>query len=425
MDYIIDVSDGNTKNHPHYKDLVSSSFVYNSQPKSSTDIEDLPDDSDYRFYQNVEYYLDEWLQNPNENDFLVDCIVPETYIWSSTSKDEDGYDRVESIDYDGCKRWLRRVENGNPKGFVSEDAGSISISIRFYKDDNNVLHITFVKNKGNHRFTMKKMVNPLMNEIKMISKVKFHPMNTSKPLNEHEANRHFTEAEDNKGMGEKNKVMCGYVARIPNYVQMMDWLGEHKVDYNGILAQSDETAKDYVNVESVSGICDGIGNGLFKKYGKDCMDESLKVTRDIANNITKEKTFKMSALRGHALWYRTWTRPHDKSDAVMTTEQLTKWFHAAYNKKNFTMPDDEFSEGDKSTFKLKRIAMSGEVKDLPYILCDLYFDESISLKAYYKKVTGKQIAVGFGHKSKAVHYLLDQTDRLLKGEVANKITSWN
>ena len=58
-------------------------------------------------------------------------------------------------------------------------------------------------------------------------------------------------------------------------------------------------------------------------------------------------------------------------------------------------------------------------------LCDLYFDESISLKAYYKKVTGKQIAVGFGHKSKAVHYLLDQTDRLLKGEVANKITSWN
>ena len=93
------------------------------------------------------------IKNSNENDFLVDCIVPETYIWSSTSKDEDGYDRVESIDYDGCKRWLRRVENGNPKGFVSEDAGSISISIRFYKDDNNVLHITFVKNKGNFRIS--------------------------------------------------------------------------------------------------------------------------------------------------------------------------------------------------------------------------------------------------------------------------------
>jgi hypothetical protein len=437
--YKIISSDGSEeqKYHPHFPDLVSSLSVFNSQPKSNIEIEDdLPDDSDYSFYQQVEFFVEEWVKNPNKR-MSVTCTIPDRFLWSSTSKDEkQGYDRIEKIGYDECKSWLRRNENGKSKGFVSADAGTIYTSTRLHTDSDGVhtdLHIdsdgvlciTFVKSKGNHRYTMKKMVNPDVKDLRILSQVDFWSIDDDQEeIISKEANRHFSEAQYNKGMGEKNKMVCGYVAKDPNIVAMMDWLGKHEVDYNGILAKSNPMAKNWINIESVSGICNGLGNDYFKKYGEECMNNAIKVTRHIAKEITGEKTFKNSALRGHALWYKTWTQPHEGVSALMTPEQLTDWFIAAYKKKNKDEKDD-FSDGNKSAFKLSKLAMSGEVKDLPYILCNLYFDESISLKVYYKNKLKKSIAWGFGSKSKAVDYLVSQTDRLLKDVVSSKITSWS
>ena len=435
MKYIIDESDGKTENHPYFQDLVSSLSVFNNQKKSDIELEEgdaLPDDSDFTFIKDVEEYLKIWINNPTK-EILVDCSVSEDWIWSSNSSHKDGYDRVKKIDYDACKRWVRTEENSKPKGYVSEDAGSgLSLSIRFYYDDEKVLHIVFVKNKGNHRFTMRKMVNPFK-KLRMKSYVKFHSIQTKKDLHQHEANRHWTEAEENKGQGEKNKVTCAYVAKRPKIVYMMDWLGSHQVDYAGILAQSDDTAKKWVNIESVSGIDAGEGNGYFKKYGKECVEAALKITRDIANNITNEKSFKNSALKAHSIWYRTWTIKHKNKEGkydkeIMRQDELTKWFKDAYKKKNANFlcgKDDPFSIEDEAEFKLKRLAMSGEVKDIPYIMANLYFDQSISLKSYYKKMKGLKNGVGFGAKSPSVLYYLNQTDRLLKDEVRKMIIDWD
>ena len=123
MKYIIDKSDGKTENHPYFKDLVSSLSVFNNQKKSDIELEEgdtLPDDSDFTFLKNVEDYLKIWIENPTK-EILVDCLVPDEYIFSSNSAHKDGYDRVKKIDYDACKRWVRTKENGKPLIMATEN----------------------------------------------------------------------------------------------------------------------------------------------------------------------------------------------------------------------------------------------------------------------------------------------------------------
>ena len=110
MKYIIDKCE-DTQNtiltHNKFEDLVSSLSVYNSQDKKDTNIEidSMSDDSDFRFIQEIESYIDLWLDDPTQ-DMLVPATVPGEYIWSSVSNVDGGYDRTLTINYNACKSFL-------------------------------------------------------------------------------------------------------------------------------------------------------------------------------------------------------------------------------------------------------------------------------------------------------------------------------
>tara|TARA_B100000242_G_C43015714_1_gene472318 strand:- start:25 stop:1320 length:1296 start_codon:yes stop_codon:yes gene_type:complete len=422
MQYIIDKSDGKDEKHPHFKDLVSSLSIYNQEDDVNKKIplEAQKDDSDYQFHEKVEFYVKKWIENMEQN-ILVPAVLTSDLIYSTIDTVENGYDRTLSIKYPNCKHFLTKVEGGMMKGFVNEDAVMLSVSVRTWTDKKGILHITFVKNKGNHRFVMKHMVNPNLPICEHLCNVKLHKI---KDYSTHEARRHHTEANHKVGQSESNKTLSGYVAQYPEFIQMMNWLRQNEVDYNGIIAKESPEAKDWINIESVSGINTGIGNGHFKRYGMDNMTLALKLVRDICKNITNEKTFKMSALQGHALYFKTWSDPHGKKGASPTwssKEDLFDYFIGAWKHLNKTTNDtDDDLFGDKEpSVKLSSIAMSSEVKDIPYLMTRVYFRNhtSISMKKIWCKKYNKCFSHSFGIKSDALDFLINKTDRLLKEEV--------
>ena len=253
--------------------------------------------------------------------------------------------------------------------------------------------------------------------------VKFHSIE-KESYNEHEANRHHTEANYKVGQNEKNRVHSGYVARVPEIVEMMSWLKSHEIDFDGIFALTNPEAKNWINIRSVSGINNGIGNGSFKRYGKDNMDIAIESCKDICD-ITSEKQFTMTALEGHALWYKTWTESHDEKPLPLTKDEMKTYLKQVWNTLNPKIDDKKENRvmqwGDSTSFKLKELAMSGDVKDIPYLLCRIYFKQNISIKSFFKYTRNSPQATGFGSKSPNVDFLLSKTDRLLKNEVRNLI----
>tara|TARA_B100000886_G_scaffold114863_1_gene77295 strand:+ start:179 stop:1483 length:1305 start_codon:yes stop_codon:yes gene_type:complete len=422
MKFIIDKSDGKDEKHPHFQDLVSSLSIYNQEDDVNKKIplEAQKDDSDYQFHEKVEFYVNKWMENMEQN-ILIPAVLTSDLIYSTIDTVENGYDRTLAIKYPNCKHFLTKVEGGIMKGFVNEDAVMLSVSVRTWTDEKGTLHITFVKNKGNHRFVMKHMVNPNLPICEHLCNVKLHKI---KDYSTHEARRHHTEANHKVSQSESNKTLSGYVAQYPEFIQMMNWLRQNEVDYNGIIAKESPEAKDWVNIESVSGINNGIGNGHFKRFGMDNMTLALKLVRDICRDITNEKSFKMSALHGHALYFKTWSDPHGKKGTSPTwssKEDLYDYFIGAWkhlNKTSNDTDDDLFNDKEPSV-KLATIAMSGEVKDIPYLMTRVYFrnHQSISMKKIWCKKYNKCFSHSFGIKSDALEFLINKTDNLLKEEV--------
>jgi|TARA_B110000211_G_scaffold77937_1_gene91391 hypothetical protein len=422
---------------PHFTDLVSNSKIFNKKYDEKTLLE-LPswsDNSDYSGFNTLEQVIKK--HNPiDDKDKSYICVVEDNQIWSSCSK-KDGYDRVSSVDYDKCINNLNQTINGNieVKGWNEDDADVLHGKIRFIKK-NDKTYLYLVKNRGNHRFVMKKLANK-GTSTKHLFKIKFHDI-SDKYLNEeyfkmNEGDSHLTDCQDRNSQTEKQRFSAGLTARKPHFVDLFNFLKENKLNYNGIMqVRGVEKSDNWLEISSIQYLNGGTSNGAFKKYGKDNIVHALETIKR-NTKYTGEKVLMNSVLLSLASVYQSFTtdqslfgiKPSEKED-----------YESSKSKKNYKPPflvkelnkffddhikwscSDDNPYKNEEAFKFSNMAMTGKVKNMEFIFLNLLYSKLVS---NHKKIRGNTKNM-LSHGNKNVqHFLQKVNDPFLRKEANNII----
>tara|TARA_Y100000114_G_scaffold21681_1_gene17472 strand:- start:195 stop:1445 length:1251 start_codon:yes stop_codon:yes gene_type:complete len=408
--------------YPLYSDLVNNkqlfddhfdeSELYNFNYEDNTDYSDFP-------------HIDEFLQR-DFNDYELNrshvVQVPINYIWSS-EKTKGGFDRAKWA----TQNKVQNISNlntpnggGNPKGYNEADAGILSGILRPRPNTDGSCDWQLVKYIGNNRIVKKLIANN--GEItNVLMCIRFHKQGLKQSdYIQIEAERHTTDAGDRSGQNESQKFTSSYRSGRKHAVECFNFLKSQKLNYDGIMQiENVEGAEDFLNITSLSGLKEGIGNGFFKKFGESNVIAAIKTVREVAK-ITGETHIGMSPIECLSLMFQSFTE-HGKTQTsvkmMFTKEELQKFFVAYYTKMNDS--DDMFSgNGNKSRFLLKHLNANGFIKCMVYIAANSFWP---ALPNYWQNI--RNTDTSFSQDCWAVKQFISKSkDSMLKRDITAKVT---
>jgi len=415
---------------PQFDDLVKNMNLFHEK-YDPTDLANLPtwiDHSDYDNYPHINYLLSTLTEDdiaPKTKKSWI-ALCPISYIRSS-DESKGGYDRPIWTSTHGdskCRESLNvKTEDGNLKGFNPEDAGTLTVYLRpcGSDSDGNRLY-QLVKCIGNNRVWMKLLANRGKDsEVKV--EIFFHTEGEYSDWLKKESDVHSTDATARSGQNEKQKFISSYRAGRPDAVYCFDFLRRMKLEYGSIMDLEGhiDNPKDWLTITSLQGIKEGDGNGYFNKYTEECVIEAVKITKQIASEITKETTVGSGTIKCFSQLYRIFTlygleKDSKEKEPIFTKKELSDFFIAFYEYKN---PKSSNAFGSSATFELKNLSVSGGVKDTTYINVMTFWPEIVG---YYKNINNKTNGFSFG--SPAIIQLLDNcNDRFLLGPIKVKLAA--
>jgi hypothetical protein len=407
---------------PLYSDLVNNKQLFDdSFTESELYSLDYKDNSDYSNYQ----HIDDFLQQDFSDDDLDKSYViqvPIDYIWSS-EKSKGGFDRA---------RWANqnKVQNitnlntpnggGNPKGYNESDAGILAGVFRPGVCIGGSYDWQLVKYIGNNRIVKKLIANN--GEItNVLMSVRFHEQGLDQQeYIKIEAERHTTDAGDRSGQNESQKFASSYRSGRKTAVECFNFLKNEKLNYDGIMQiEGVEGADDFLNLTSISGLKEGIGNGFFKRFGETNVRAAIGTVRQIVK-VTGETHIQMSPIECLSLMFQCFTeygKKENATDMMFTKPELQKFFVAYFTKMNDS--DDMFSgNGNKSQFLLKHLNATGSIKCMVYIGATKFWP---ALPNYWMRI--RDTKNSFSDNCCAVkEYISRSKDSMLKRDITNKVS---
>ena len=407
---------------PLYSDLVNNKQLFDD---SFTEEEvynfDYEDNTNYDHYE----HIDDFLQRDFSDDDLDKSYVikvPIDYIWSS-EKTQGGFDRAKWANEQGKDQNISNLNtpngDGKPKGYNESDAGILSGIFRPGPIIGGRSDWQLVKYIGNNRICAKLIANNgKITEVLM--SVRFHKMGlTQKEYIKIESERHTTDAGDRSGQNESQKFASSYRAGRKHAVECFNFLKNEKLNYDGIMQlERVEGADDFLNLSSISGLKDGIGNGFFKKFGESNVRAAIGTIREIAK-ITDENIIGVSPIECLSVIFQCFTgygkRPNS-TQMMFTHPELREFFIKYYEKMN--NQDDMFSgNGNKGKFLLKDLNANGSIKCMIYIGATKFWP---ALPNYWKNLRGTKYSFSDGaHAVK--EYIKKSKDIMLKKDITLKV----
>lgn len=407
---------------PLYSDLVNNKQLFDdSFTESELSKFNYKDNTDYSHYQ----HIDDFLQQDFSDDDLDKSYViqvPIDYIWSS-EKTKGGFDR---------SKWAtqnkdQNISNlntpnggGNPKGYNESDANILSGMFRPGTNIGGSCDWQLVKYIGNNRIVKKLIANN--GEItNVLMSVRFHEQGLSKEeYIKIEAERHTTDAGDRSGQNESQKFASSYRSGRKNAVECFNFLKNEKLNYDDIMQiENVDGAEDFLNITSLSGLKEGVGNGFFKRFGESNVRSAIGTVRKVAK-ITGETHIGMSPIECLSIMFQCFTEYGKReTDVTMmfTKKELQEFFIAYFTKMNDN--DDMFSgNGNKSQFLLKHLNANGSIKCMVYIGATKFWP---ALPNYWMRI--RNTDTSFSDRCWAVQqYILKSKDAMLKRDITAKVT---
>ena len=407
---------------PLYSDLVNNKQLFDDCfDESELSKLSYKDNSDYSHYQ----HIDDFLQQDFSDDDLDKSYViqvPIDYIWSS-EKTKGGFDR---------SKWANQNKDqnisnlntsnggGNPKGYNEADAGILAGVLRPGPIIDGSCDWQLVKYIGNNRI-VKKLIANNGKITNVLMSVRFHERGLSREeYIRVEAERHTTDAGDRSGQNESQKFASSYRSGRKTAVECFNFLKNEKLNYDGIMQiENVEGADDFLNITSLSGLKEGVGNGFFKRFGESNVLAAIGTVRQVAK-VTGETHIGMSPIECLSIMFQCFTE-HGKSEfattMMFTKEELQEFFVAYFTKQNDT--SDMFSgNGNKSQFLLKHLNANGSIKCMVYIGASKFWP---ALPVYWMNL--RKNGTAFSEGCWAVkQYILKSKDLMLKTDITQKVT---
>ena len=406
---------------PLYSDLVNNKQLFDD---SFTEEElhkfDYKDNTNYSHYEHIDDFLQrDFSDNDLDKSYVI--RVPIDYIWSS-EKTRGGFDRAKWANENkdqNISNLNTPNGDGNPKGYNESDAGILAGIFRPGACIGGSYDWQLVKYIGNNRI-VKKLIANNGNITDVLMSVTFHKMGLDKQeYIKIESERHTTDAGDRSGQNESQKFASSYRAGRKHAVECFNFLKNEKLNYDGIMQlEGVEGAADFLNLSSISGLKDGIGNGFFKKFGESNVRAAIGTIRKISK-ITGENIIGVSPIECLAVIFQCFTENGKSSNSnqmMFTKEELQKFFVKYFERMN--NEDDMFSgNGNKSQFLLKHLNANGSIKCMIYIGATKFWP---ALPNYWMNL--RETKHSFSDECWAVkEYIKKSKDIMLKKDITLKV----
>lgn len=405
---------------PLYSDLVNNKQIFDECfDESELSKFDYKDNTNYSHYE----HIDDFLKRDFDDDDLDRSYViqvPIDYIWSS-EKTKGGFDRpiwanekstqnishLNTPDKDGCA-----------KGYNESDANILSGMFRPGPIIDGSCNWQLVKYIGNNRIVLKLIANN--GEItNVLMSVRFHEQGLDpKEYIKVEAERHSTDAGDRSGQNENQKFASTLRSGRKDSVECFNFLKNEKLNYDGIMQiENVEGADEFLNLTSISGIKEGVGNGFFRRFGDSNVRAAIGTVRQVAK-ITGETHIGMSPIECLSIMFKCFTEYGKKETSVQmmfSKPELQDFFVQYFTKMNDK--SDMFS-GNKGGFLLKHLNANGSLKDMVYIGATKFWPE---LPNFWSNIRDAESS--FSENCYAVkQYISQSKDSMLKRDITNKVT---
>lgn len=353
------------------------------------------------------------------------CRMPISYIWTSAMS-LGGYDRIESVDLSKCVEKLNTQPFGSttPKGFNDVDAGTLAAKIRLTVNSDGEYDVTVVKFIGNNRIVKKLLANGGEDGYVRMA-VSFHSSGVYQ-LDDYlaiESEGHTTDAGDRLAQNEEQRFFSGLRANRIEYIQVYNWMRSMGVNYRNVMnIDKVDGAEDFITLQSLQGLNRGTENGLFRKYGKDNVNNAIRIIKRIANEITGEKTILVTPLHCITQMYWAFTDipgKRDNSSPLYTVEEMDQFMIEFFTMKNTSINpfESEDSVRKQPRFGLNELKQTASVKSHVYINAHTFWPY---INDCFKR--NKQTKTGIGPDGQAMQSLLGLCDKWVVSEVKRIIT---
>lgn len=394
--------------HPQFPDLVNNfSLFHDKYDDTKLSKLDWIDHAPQGYYHNHPHIDDFMVSLSEDSDLSQDfppCRMPISYIYSSSEEAPGGYDRPIYTSNEGdskCRENLNEIhDDGNIKGYRPGDAGILNAWLRPCGGGK----FQIVKNMGNHR-VWKKLLASRGIDSEVLVKINFHEEADLSTYQRKEAGNHSTDAGNRSSQNELHKFLSAKEARKSWAVDCHDFLYEHKLDYHDLMLRDnlrDPRDNEWLSIQSLSGLKNGMGNGFFKKYGEINVISAIKTMKQIALEITRnncgETVLNAETIRCFSIMFHDFTKYglKENSPGLFKREQLKNFFLTTFYERNEQKQRNPYSEHldeVKRQYPLRTLSVTLSVKD-PILICAKAFWPDIV--KYYKALNNKNNGFDIG-----------------------------
>lgn len=429
MRYNIIKPSGNEIEHPYFRDLIHNfNYFHNHQmteEKLLSYSNKWKDNSNLNHLPTVEDLLNTVPYEELMSGQQFVCKIPVSMVWTS-AKSYGGYDRIEKVSIEKCIEKLNQKTFGDSelKGFSDADAGVLQAKVRITPNGEGGYDVTIVKFIGNHRIVKKLLANGGEDGyVRMM--ISFHNTNIYSLDNyiAVESEGHTTDAGDRVSQNEEQRFFSGLRAKRTEWVQVYNWMRSMEVNYRDIMnIDSVEGAEDFITLKSLQGLNRGTENGMFREYGKDNVNNAMRIIKRIAKEITGESTILITPLHCMTQMYWAFTDLPGKTNngaPLFTVEELDRFMMQFFTMKNTVVNPFESEDMDRKNprFSINELKQSGSMKSYAYINAHTFWPY---INDCFKQ--NKQSKTGIGSDGAAMKMFLSKCDQWTYNEVKRIIT---